>query len=256
MNSFCQLSPDISKLDACGMFGEKIGTVGRTTSLSRIERERTRDRSSDTSQPPSRASLFLFELFGWHLYLARGVIGRTSRSTTCLVAPTFVARSNGPIFRLGATCCPTTCSLLPVSFALLFSIIGQRDNDDPLQGKIRTRSLRATVVVATFFQAIEQHGDRSTLAHVRLESDFNAKPIDDIQADSGGWAAITLSSLNRLFDRYEPIPLFRQYLHPVPANVCTVPASLLAPPGAFVPRAMTPGLLTRYSLPRAKPSRG
>lgn len=43
---------------------------------------------------------------------------------------------------------------------------------------------------------------------------------------NGGWGGITLSSLNRLFDRYEPIPLFRQYLHPVPANVCTVPYPL------------------------------
>lgn len=71
--------------------------------------------------------------------------------------------------------------------------------------------------------------------------------------EGGVRGGITLSSLNRLFDRYEPIPLFRQYLHPVPANVCTVLCSL----SPLVSRAMTPGLSvvanprTRRGRPRA-----
>lgn len=155
MNSFCQLPPDISKLNACRMFREKIGTVGRTTSL-----WTSLDRNSDTSQPPSRASLFLFEPFGWHLYLARGIIGRISRSATCFVAPAFQERSRSLLVPTDQFFVSAPRAVRPraLSFqfpSVFFSIIGQRDND-PRQGKIRSRSLRATVVVATFFQAIEQ----------------------------------------------------------------------------------------------------
>ena len=50
-------------------------------------------------------------------------------------------------------------------------------------------------------------------------------------------AKLTLSSLNRLFDRYEPIPLFRQYLH-------TLPPLMYAPLSHTPVLAMTPVLLT------------